>query len=52
MVADKSFRSITEDIAMANKEPFESLTGIEQYVQVTERTKHAMENYLHGSTMI
>ena len=30
---------------MAN-EPFESLTGIEQYVQVTERTKHAMENYL------
>jgi hypothetical protein len=45
MVADKSFRSITEDIAMANKEPFESLTGIEQYVQVTERTKHAMENY-------
>ena len=46
LVADKSFRSITEDIAMANKEPFESLTGIEQYVQVTERTKHAMENYL------
>jgi hypothetical protein len=46
MVADKSFRSITEDIAMANKEPFASLTGIEQYVQVTERTKHAMENYL------
>lgn len=44
MVADKSFRSITEDIAMAN-EPFESLTGIEQYVQVTERTKHAMETY-------
>ena len=31
---------------MANKEPFASLTGIEQYVQVTERTKHAMENYL------
>jgi hypothetical protein len=46
MVADKSFRSITEEIAMADKEPCESLTGIEQYVQVTERTKHAMENYL------
>jgi hypothetical protein len=27
------------------KEPFESLTGIEQEVQITERTKHAMENY-------
>ena len=28
-----------------DKEPFESLTGIEQDVQITERTKHAMENY-------
>jgi len=37
---------VLQDIAMANKEPFASLTGIEQYVQVTERTKHAMENYL------
>jgi hypothetical protein len=42
MVADKSFRSITEDIAMANKEPFESLTGIEQ---ITKQTQGAMENY-------
>src|SRR6516162_4455024 len=32
--------------AMAkDKAPFESLTGIEQEVQITERTKHAMENY-------
>ena len=32
--------------AMAkDKEPLESLTGIEQEVQITERTKHAMENY-------
>jgi len=30
---------------MAEKERFESLTGIEQDVQITERTKHAMENY-------
>jgi hypothetical protein len=28
-----------------DKAPFESLTGIEQEVQITERTKHAMENY-------
>ena len=28
-----------------DKEPLESLTGIEQEVQITERTKHAMENY-------
>ena len=32
--------------AMAkDKEPLQSLTGIEQEVQITERTKHAMENY-------
>ena len=30
---------------MADKESFESLTGIEQDVQITERTKDAMENY-------
>ena len=30
---------------MADKERFESLTGIEQDVQIAERTKHAMENY-------
>jgi hypothetical protein len=30
---------------MADKEGLESLTGIEQDVQITERTKHAMENY-------
>jgi hypothetical protein len=30
---------------MVDKEPFESLTGIEQEVQITERTKHAMEDY-------
>jgi len=28
-----------------DKEPFESLTGIELDVQITQRTKHAMENY-------
>ena len=28
-----------------DKEPLESLTGIEQEVQITEGTKHAMENY-------
>jgi len=28
---------------MADKKLFESLTGIEQDVQITERTKHAME---------
>jgi hypothetical protein len=27
------------------KKPFESLTGIEQEMQITERTKHAMEDY-------
>src|SRR5215831_14188103 len=32
---------------MAEKERFESLTGIEQDVQITERTKHAMENYFN-----
>ena len=31
---------------MADKERFESLTGIEQDVQITERTKHAMEAYV------
>jgi hypothetical protein len=30
---------------VADKERFELLTDIEQDVQVTERTKHAMENY-------
>jgi hypothetical protein len=30
---------------MADKERFASLTGIEQDVQITERTKHAMEDY-------
>jgi len=30
---------------MADKKLFESLTGIEQDVQITERTKHAMETY-------
>jgi len=43
-----------------DKEPFESLAGIEQEVQITELTKHAMENYfswtpcrgLHGVTLI
>ena len=30
---------------MADKKPFESLTGIEQEVQITERTKQAMEDY-------
>ena len=28
-----------------DKEPLQSLTGIEQEVQITERTKYAMENY-------
>jgi hypothetical protein len=28
-----------------DKKPLESLMGIEQEVQITERTKHAMENY-------
>jgi hypothetical protein len=32
---------------MADKERFESLTGIEQDVQITERTKYAMENYFN-----
>ena len=30
---------------MTDKERFESLRRIEQDVQITERTKHAMENY-------
>ena len=30
---------------MADKKLFESLTGIEQDVQITDRTKHAMETY-------
>jgi len=32
---------------MADKERVESLTAIEQDVQITERTKHAMENYFN-----
>jgi len=31
---------------MADKERLESLTDIEPYVQITERTKHAMETYV------
>jgi hypothetical protein len=31
---------------MADKETLESLKAIEQDVQITERTKHAMEDYL------
>jgi hypothetical protein len=31
---------------MADKERLESLTGIEPYVQITERTKHVMESYV------
>ena len=30
---------------MADKKPFESLTGIEQEVQIEERTRLAMETY-------
>jgi hypothetical protein len=30
---------------MADKDRFTPLTGIEQDVQITERTKHAMEDY-------
>src|SRR6266480_1681178 len=30
---------------MADKEPFESLIGVEQDVQIAERTRHAMEDY-------
>ena len=33
--------------AMADKERFESLAGIEQDVQITERTRDAMENYFN-----
>jgi hypothetical protein len=32
---------------MAEKEQFESLTGIETDVQIEERTRHAMENYFN-----
>ena len=32
---------------MTDKERFESLTGIEQDVQIEERTRHAMENYFN-----
>jgi hypothetical protein len=32
---------------MADKERFESLTGIETDVQIEERTRHAMENYFN-----
>jgi len=31
---------------MTDKERFESLTGIEQEVQIEERTRHAMETYV------
>jgi hypothetical protein len=31
---------------MADKDRFKPLTGIEQDVQITERTKHAMEDYV------
>jgi hypothetical protein len=31
---------------MADKERLESLTSIENDVQITERIKHAMENYI------
>jgi hypothetical protein len=31
---------------MADKDRLESLIDIEPYVQITERTKHAMENYI------
>jgi hypothetical protein len=34
------------DAAMADKEQLESLTGIENDVQIEERTKHAMEAYV------
>jgi hypothetical protein len=30
-----------------DEEPLESLTGIEQEMQITERTKHAMETYFN-----
>ena len=36
-----------EDTALAEKEQFESLTGIETEVQIEERTRHAMENYFN-----
>jgi hypothetical protein len=32
---------------MAEKEQFESLTGIETDVQIEERTRHAMESYFN-----
>jgi hypothetical protein len=38
-----SHKFITEDAAMADKE---SLTDIELYVQLVERTEHAVENYI------
>jgi hypothetical protein len=31
---------------MADKDRLESLIDVEPYVQITERTKHAMENYI------
>jgi len=36
-----------EDAAMTDKERLESLTSIENDVQITERTKHAMEIYVN-----
>jgi hypothetical protein len=41
----RCWRSITEDTAMADKERFESLTSIEQDVQITERINDAMATY-------
>jgi hypothetical protein len=38
--------SSLEDTTMADKERLESLTDIEPYVQIMERTKHAMETYV------
>jgi hypothetical protein len=48
ILVHKSFRSTSGDTAMADKEPFESLTGIAQQTadQITQQTKGAMENYL------
>jgi len=34
-------------VAMAEKEQFESLTGVETDVQIEERTRHAMESYFN-----
>ena len=49
ILVHKSFRSTTEDTTMADKEPFESLTGIAQQTaeQITEQTKDVMVNYFN-----